>query len=101
MQERGGGLSIGANLTGSGTQNTGRPFLLEGGLDWKEMSLNPKDMEFLEGKHHHDHDHDEHDHDHHEHDHEHDETITSVGLRLPGNLNEKKLNDWVRELLMT
>lgn len=35
----------------SGPGNAGRPLLLEGGLDWKEMSLNPKDMEFLEGKH--------------------------------------------------
>lgn len=35
----------------TGTRNAGRPILLEGGLDWKEMSLNPKDMEFLEGKH--------------------------------------------------
>lgn len=35
----------------SGPANTGRPMLLEGGLDWREMSLNPKDMEFLEGKH--------------------------------------------------
>ncbi|MBP3955410.1 phage portal protein [Gemmata sp. G18] len=35
----------------SGAGNAGRPMLLEGGLDWKEMSLNPKDMEFLEGKH--------------------------------------------------
>ena len=35
----------------SGASNAGRPMLLEGGLDWKEMSLNPKDMEFLEGKH--------------------------------------------------
>lgn len=35
----------------TGTNNAGRPFLLEGGLDWKEMSLNPKDMEFLQGKH--------------------------------------------------
>lgn len=35
----------------SGPINAGRPMLLEGGLDWKEMSLNPKDMEFLEGKH--------------------------------------------------
>ena len=34
----------------SGPDNAGRPMLLEGGLDWKEMSLNPKDMEFLEGK---------------------------------------------------
>ena len=34
----------------AGPGNTGRPMLLEGGLDWKEMSLNPKDMEFLQGK---------------------------------------------------
>jgi HK97 family phage portal protein len=34
----------------SGPANAGRPVLLEGGLDWKEMSLNPKDMEFLQGK---------------------------------------------------
>ncbi len=33
----------------SGT-NAGKPMLLEGGLDWKEMSLNPKDMDFHEGK---------------------------------------------------
>ena len=25
--------------------------LLEGGLDWKSMSLSPKDMDFLEAKH--------------------------------------------------
>lgn len=35
----------------SGQGNAGRPMLLEGGLDWKEMSLNPKDMDFLQGKH--------------------------------------------------
>jgi HK97 family phage portal protein len=34
----------------SGTGNAGRPMLLEGGLDWREMSLNPKDMEFTQGK---------------------------------------------------
>lgn len=34
----------------SGSGNAGRPMLLEGGLDWQEMSLNPKDMDFLEGK---------------------------------------------------
>jgi HK97 family phage portal protein len=38
------------DLQFSGSGNAGRPMLLEGGLDWKEMSLNPKDMEFLEGK---------------------------------------------------
>jgi HK97 family phage portal protein len=40
---------IDQQYTGAG--NAGRPMLLEGGLDWKEMSLNPKDMEFLQGKH--------------------------------------------------
>lgn len=34
-----------------GTANAGRPLLLEGGLDWKAMSLSPKDMDFLEAKH--------------------------------------------------
>src|SRR5437764_187668 len=34
-----------------GAVNAGRPLLLEGGLDWKAMSLSPKDMEFLEAKH--------------------------------------------------
>lgn len=35
----------------SGQANAGRPMLLEGGLEWQEMSLNPKDMDFLQGKH--------------------------------------------------
>jgi HK97 family phage portal protein len=34
-----------------GAVNAGRPLLLEGGLDWKAMSLTPKDMDFLEAKH--------------------------------------------------
>lgn len=34
----------------SGPANAGRPLLLEGGLDWKEMSLSPKDMDFIEAK---------------------------------------------------
>jgi len=34
----------------SGTDNAGRPMVLEGGLDWKEMSLSPKDMDWLAGK---------------------------------------------------
>lgn len=33
-----------------GAANAGRPLLLEGGLDWKEMSLTPKDMDFVEAK---------------------------------------------------
>lgn len=34
-----------------GSSNAGRPLLLEGGLDWKAMSLSPKDMDFLEARH--------------------------------------------------
>jgi HK97 family phage portal protein len=37
--------------TYAGAVNAGRPLLLEGGLDWKAMSLSPKDMDFLEAKH--------------------------------------------------
>lgn len=39
------------NDTYAGAVNAGRPLLLEGGLDWKAMSLSPKDMDFLEAKH--------------------------------------------------
>lgn len=31
-------------------RNAGKPLLLEGGLEWQEMSLSPKDMDWLEGK---------------------------------------------------
>jgi HK97 family phage portal protein len=31
----------------SGARNAHRPMLLEGGLEWKQISLSPKDMEFL------------------------------------------------------
>ncbi len=34
----------------SGAANAGRPLLLEGGLDWKALSLSPKDMDFTESK---------------------------------------------------
>lgn len=37
--------------TYQGAANAGRPLLLEGGLDWKPMSLSPKDMDFMEAKH--------------------------------------------------
>ena len=33
-----------------GAANAGRPMILEGGLDWKEMGFSPKDMEFNEAK---------------------------------------------------
>jgi len=35
----------------SGAPNAGRPLLLEGGLEWKEMSLSPRDMDFISIKH--------------------------------------------------
>lgn len=35
----------------SGAANAGRPLLLEGGLEWKEMSLSPRDMDFIQIKH--------------------------------------------------
>lgn len=35
----------------SGSENAGKPLLLEGGLEWKEMSLSPSDMDFLNTKH--------------------------------------------------
>ena len=31
----------------TGIENAGRPLLLEGGLDWKPMSLSPAEMDFL------------------------------------------------------
>lgn len=34
----------------SGAANAGRPLLLEGGLEWREMSLSPKDMDFIQIK---------------------------------------------------
>ena len=34
----------------SGAINAGRPMLLEGGLDWKAISLTPQDMDFLNAK---------------------------------------------------
>ncbi len=33
-----------------GSVNAGRPLLLEGGLDWKPLSLSPKEMDFIELK---------------------------------------------------
>lgn len=34
----------------SGTGNAGKPMLLEGDFDWKEMGLSPKDMDFIQLK---------------------------------------------------
>jgi HK97 family phage portal protein len=36
--------------THAGMANAGRPLVLEGGLDWKPMSLTPADMDFVQGK---------------------------------------------------
>ncbi len=34
-----------------GAKHAGRPLLLEGGLEWKPLSLTPKEMDFIEAKH--------------------------------------------------
>lgn len=34
----------------SGPLNAGRPLVLEGGLEWKEMSFSPRDMDYIESK---------------------------------------------------
>lgn len=34
----------------SGSKNAGKPLLLEGGLQWQDMSLSPRDMDFLNAK---------------------------------------------------
>lgn len=36
--------------TFSGPVNAGRPILLEGGMDWKELSLSPRDMDYIDCK---------------------------------------------------
>ena len=44
-------LKLEINELMSGAENAGRPMLLEGGLDWKPMSLSPTDMDFIEARH--------------------------------------------------
>lgn len=34
----------------AGAANAGRPLILEGGLDWREMSLSPKEMDWRSGR---------------------------------------------------
>lgn len=34
----------------SGPKNAGKPMLLEGGLDWKQMGMSPKDMDWVNSK---------------------------------------------------
>ena len=73
-----------------------------GGFDLKRaLELEP---DFLKEAEDHDHDHEEESHEHHgheEHDHHHSEDITSVGITSPGDLDEKKLSDWLGTLLRT
>jgi G3E family GTPase len=81
-----------------------------GGFDLKRaLELEPdflKATEELDHDHEHDHEgedhHHEHEHEHEEeHDHHHAEDVTSVGIRAPGDLDEKKLSDWLGTLLRT
>lgn len=34
----------------AGARNSGRPMVLEGGMEWKQISLSPKEMDFIKGK---------------------------------------------------
>jgi G3E family GTPase len=80
-----------------------------GGFDLKRaLDLEPDFLKPEEEHEHHHHDHDEHEHEHEdeheheeEHDHHHAEDVTSVGIRAPGDLDEKKLSDWLGTLLRT
>jgi G3E family GTPase len=80
-----------------------------GGFDLKRaLELEPDFLEASEDEHEHEHDHEEEDHPHEhgheheeEHDHHHAEDVTSVGIRAPGDLDEKKLSDWLGTLLRT
>jgi G3E family GTPase len=71
-----------------------------GGFDLKRaLELEP---DFLDAEEHdHDHEHEGEDHHEHEHDHHHDEDVSSVGISAPGDLDEKKLSDWLGTLLRT
>ncbi len=86
-----------------------------GGFDLKRaLQLEPDFLEAAGHDHEHDHEHcddpnceDESHHHHHErdeeehHDHHHAEDVTSVGIRAKGELDEKKLSEWLGELLRT
>ena len=70
-----------------------------GGFDLQRaLDLEPGFLEDAEKEQGHD-EHDHHDHKHHHPDHEHDHEITSVGIRSPGEVDEKKLSDWLGTLL--
>jgi G3E family GTPase len=76
-----------------------------GGFDLKRaLELEPDFLKASEEEHDHDHadeGEDHHEHEHEEHDHRHDEDVTSVGISSPGDLDEKKLSDWLGTLLRT
>ena len=78
-----------------------------GGFDLKRaLELEPDFLKAAEEEHDHDHEHEGEDHHHEheheeEHDHHHAEDVTSVGIRAPGDLDEKKLSDWLGTLLRT
>lgn len=44
-------ISDDLNKRFTGEKNAGRPMLLEGDFDWKEMAMSPRDMDFLQNKH--------------------------------------------------
>lgn len=71
-----------------------------GGFDLKRaLELEPDFLKAAEEEH--DHEHEGEDHHENEHDHHHDEDVTSVGISSPGDLDEKKLSDWLGTLLRT
>jgi len=71
-----------------------------GGFDLKRaLELEPDFLKASEEDH--DHDHEGEGHHEHEEDHHHDEDVTSVGISSPGELDEKKLADWLGTLLRT
>jgi G3E family GTPase len=77
-----------------------------GGFDLKRaLELEPDFLKAAEEDHDHDHGHEgedhHHEHEHEEHDHHHAEDVTSVGIRAAGDLDEKKLSDWLGTLLRT
>jgi G3E family GTPase len=88
-----------------------------GGFDLKRaLELEPDFLKALDEEHEHEHDHDHecggedcdheshhHEHEHYDehHDHHHAEDVTSVGIRAKGDLDEKKLSDWLGTLLRT
>jgi len=78
-----------------------------GGFDLKRaLELEPDFLTATEEEHDHDHEHEGEAHHHEpeheeEHDHHHAEDVTSVGIRAAGDLDEKKLSDWLGTLLRT